>query len=196
MEIDYKPQINPRAIRFLESIIRPEWKVFEWGSGQSTVFFARRVTLIASVEHDVTWVGLVNSLLGDFKLRVDYNYVEPKAFTGTRDPSDPMSYICGPYDTHGVVCEWEDYVTVIEKYSDGFFDLVFIDGGARLSCLFHSFKKVVPGGYILLDDSERSWYWKPIGCMFRTWEKREFMDRKGMARCLSKATFWRKPCSY
>lgn len=177
MAIDYKPDLNFRALRFLESIIEPGWKVFEWGSGQSTIFFAKRVAVMASVEHDPVWARIVLRLLSEDDLEIAYRWLPPARGSGL-DQGD-----------------WVEYVMAIEAYNDNFFDLVFIDGGARLACLRQAIPKVKPGGYILLDDSERRWYWKTLEAVLSPWEKRVFMDRKGCARMLSKATFWRKPCS-
>lgn len=192
MAIDYMPQINPKAIEFLESIIRPDWKVFEWGSGQSTVYFARRVAEMVSVEHHPAWVEEVGNLLSVDGLEIDYLFVPAVPDAGLRDHTNPLCYRCGEGDT----ADWRDYAMAIEPYPDLHFDLIFIDGGARLSCLFHAITKVAPGGYILLDDSERGWYWKPLAHELARWVGRVFMGRKGMARSLSQATFWRKPCSY
>jgi hypothetical protein len=192
MAIDYMPQITPDAIAFLESIVQPDWKVFEWGSGQSTVFFARRVAEMVSVEHHPDWVRTVKNLLSPESLEITYLFREAIPDMGERDPDDPLCYRCGEGDT----ADWKDYVTAIETYPDSYFDLAFIDGGARLSCLWHAMPKVKPGGYILLDDSEREWYWSVLEEMLATWGKSVFPGLKGMAEQPSEATFWRKPCSY
>lgn len=187
-EIDYMPQINPRAIAFLESIIRSDWKVFEYGSGQSTIFFARRVAEMVSVEHHPHWVKFVSELLAADGLDIKYlNFSLAPAEPG-RDPSDPLTYSYAEHD----VADWKPYVTAIETYPDSYFDLVFVDGGPRSSCIYHAHSKVVSGGYLLLDDSERKWYCENLIHLFNGWQRRDFMDRKGMARVLSKATFWRR----
>lgn len=193
MAIDYMPQINPKAVEFLKGIIRPDWKVFEWGSGQSTVFFARRVAEMVSVEHHPDWMRQISDLLSADSLEIQYLFRASIPDIGKRDASDPLSYRCDEGDT----ADWKGYVSAIEAYPNLYFDLVFVDGGARLSCMWHAIPKVAPGGYILLDDSERPWYWKPIVTHLCSWQKREFMSRKGgHLHPLSKATFWRRPCSF
>src|SRR5262245_28763699 len=49
------PWLTFGAVRFLESRLASTQRVFEYGSGGSTLFLARRVEQVISVEHDVRW---------------------------------------------------------------------------------------------------------------------------------------------
>lgn len=49
------PWLTRHANRFLESWLKPDYVGFEWGAGCSTVWFARRVAALTSVEHDPRW---------------------------------------------------------------------------------------------------------------------------------------------
>ena len=49
--------------RFLRQ--RPDARVFEWGSGASTVWLAKRATSVVSVEHDASWAEAVRPWLPD-----------------------------------------------------------------------------------------------------------------------------------
>lgn len=49
------PWFSYSSIDFLDSWLEPHMTVFEWGSGGSTLFFARRVKQVVSVEHDPVW---------------------------------------------------------------------------------------------------------------------------------------------
>jgi predicted O-methyltransferase YrrM len=53
------PWWNDRAIRYLAQHLRPGARVFEWGSGASTVWLASRGAEVISVEHDPVWVANV-----------------------------------------------------------------------------------------------------------------------------------------
>src|SRR5881392_3049736 len=53
------PWITYPALRFLEPRIRKSFKVFEFGSGLSTLWWAKRVSKVVSVEHDKDWHDLV-----------------------------------------------------------------------------------------------------------------------------------------
>lgn len=72
------------------------------------------------------------------------------------DPSDPDSYQSSDGEFKGLC--FNGYASAIDMYPDSFFDLVIIDGRSRPSCLKHSVSKVKPLGFLLLDNTERTWY--------------------------------------
>lgn len=45
------------AIRFLEARVQPHFRVFEFGAGNSTRWWAERVASVRAVEHDSGWVA-------------------------------------------------------------------------------------------------------------------------------------------
>lgn len=49
------PWIVYGATHLLELRVKPGWKVFEYGSGASTLWWASRVAKIHAVEHDAAW---------------------------------------------------------------------------------------------------------------------------------------------
>lgn len=51
------------AIRFLEPRVRPHFRVFEFGAGNSTRWWAERVAEVRAVEHDSAWVERLRPLL-------------------------------------------------------------------------------------------------------------------------------------
>lgn len=57
------PWIAYPAIRFLEQRVQKSFKVFEFGSGLSTLWWAERVSTITAVEHDPEWVDRVSPSL-------------------------------------------------------------------------------------------------------------------------------------
>lgn len=57
------PWYSYPAIEFLEPRIRPGLRVFEYGSGWSTLWWAQRVAEVFSVEHDAQWSALVQPRL-------------------------------------------------------------------------------------------------------------------------------------
>lgn len=50
-------------ILFLEPRIRKSFQVFEYGSGNSTRWYASRVDRISAVEHDIEWIKIVSTLI-------------------------------------------------------------------------------------------------------------------------------------
>ena len=49
------PWFTYPAIDFLDGIVKPEWNVFEWGSGNSTLWWASRVESVTAVEDNAAW---------------------------------------------------------------------------------------------------------------------------------------------
>ena len=49
------PWFTYPAIDFLDRIVKPEWSVFEWGSGNSTLWWSGRVASVVAVEDDAVW---------------------------------------------------------------------------------------------------------------------------------------------
>ena len=49
------PWITYPAIDFLDSIIDSDWSVFEWGSGNSTLWWSKRVKQVHATESDLNW---------------------------------------------------------------------------------------------------------------------------------------------
>ena len=57
------PWFTYPAIDFLESIIDPRWNVFEWGSGNSTMWWSRKCSSVTAIESNRLWHKEVSSNL-------------------------------------------------------------------------------------------------------------------------------------
>src|SRR5438874_13577508 len=44
------PWLGFRAIKHLDRLIKPDWRVLEFGSGMSTIWFARRCATLVSIK--------------------------------------------------------------------------------------------------------------------------------------------------
>jgi hypothetical protein len=157
--IDASPWLSFTVIKFLEVHLKSNMKVFEYGSGGSTLFFAKRTESVVSIEHHKLWFEKVNLYLKELKLKnIDYKLFEPE-----NDPefhkkniSDPNDFISG--DAESVGKKYEKYVKSIEQYPDKYFDLVSVDGRARPSCCKHALLKIKKGGYLVFDNVETTYY--------------------------------------
>jgi len=49
------PWITYPAIDFLDSIVKRNWKTFEWGAGNSTLWWASKVDSVVSIEDNIVW---------------------------------------------------------------------------------------------------------------------------------------------
>jgi predicted O-methyltransferase YrrM len=125
-------------------------RVFEYGSGGSTLFFANRVREVISVEHDPEWHARTSEALAALDVRnCTYLLRPPKAQVDARFVSSDAAY-------EGF--DFADYVATVDAYTDGSFDLISEDGRARTDCVLAARSKVKPGGLILLDNSDRPQY--------------------------------------
>lgn len=143
------PWITFEAIDFLKKLIKPDMKVFEFGSGGSTKFFVNRVKVIHSVEHDERWYNLVEKELGGFQnLTLDLKKGEEKAFYSEGftfdEDKDPLDY--------------GNYANTISDFEDLYFDLILVDGKARNACIKNGIPKLKKGGYLIVDNSQRKSY--------------------------------------
>jgi predicted O-methyltransferase YrrM len=119
------PLLSFRGIKALDRLIQKDWKILEFGSGMSTLWFARRCALLVSVECFGDWHGVITQKLAERGLQnVDYRLSEPAT------------------------------AHVIDEYPDSYFDLVLIDGVRRQHAMMTAISKVKPGGYIYLDGTD------------------------------------------
>ncbi len=126
---------------------RPGAHAFEWGSGASTVWLARRCRGVVSVEHDAAWAERVRPALpGTVSLRL----VEPEPAT-----PGPGSVVSAKPGFSGL--DFRAYVAAIDRVPR-LFDLIVIDGRAREACLDRAVERLADGGLIVLDNVERARY--------------------------------------
>ncbi|MCY7396637.1 MAG: class I SAM-dependent methyltransferase [Nocardioides sp.] len=125
---------------------RPGARVFEWGSGASTVWLGARSGSVTSVEHDPDWARQMSEVLpanAALVLRGPGRGVGPHA-VGSGKPG-----FAG--------LDFAAYVDEIDAVA-GLLDLIVIDGRAREACLNRAVGRLSPGGLIVLDNVERARY--------------------------------------
>lgn len=156
---DRRPWINFDAAASLETLLNRSSRVFEYGCGGSTLFFADRVGELVSVEHDSGWLKRVEDEMGGRRgVQWTPHLVPPSAVVlpVTLPPSDPDAY--ASTDINYSDLSFREYAATIDSYQDNSFDVVVIDGRARPSCWKHALHKVKFGGTIVLDNAERPQY--------------------------------------
>lgn len=152
------PWITFKSIHWLNKTLHKEMHVFEYGSGGSTLFLANHVSAITSVEHNPHWYKILENMLLEKKIsNVSYSLLEPKA----NSPVSAVDYSidsCTSTKSAYKGMSFKDYVHSIDRFPDDSFDLVTVDGRARISCIKQAISKIKNGGYLLLDNSERPQY--------------------------------------
>jgi hypothetical protein len=148
------PWMPVDAVTILKDIIKQDFEIFEWGSGGSTLFFSQRAKNIISIEYDKQWF---NDLFLEIKNRnitninLIYQFHDNKKCDEIRNP-DKFTSFSRYYNK----CVFESYVKTIDKF--GMFDLIIVDGRARISCFKRAIFKLKKNGFILIDDMEREHY--------------------------------------
>ena len=113
---------------FIRDRLNNEMEIFEFGSGSSSIYLAKKVKNITSVEHDKSWYELVKS-----KMPQNVILIFKKLEYG------------GKYSK-----------SILEE--DKLFDIVIIDGRDRVNCCINSVKKLKENGVIIFDDAHREKY--------------------------------------
>jgi hypothetical protein len=120
-----EPWLGYRAVARLEQVLSPDSRVLEFGSGMSTLWFARRCATVVSVESDPGWYDEMQRRFGELGVtNVDYRLREPAMYTDHPD---------------------------LARAS---FDLALVDGIARDEEALAAVALVKPGGFILFDNSD------------------------------------------
>lgn len=172
------PWLTYLAIDWLEKNLRKEMVVFEWGSGGSTLFFAKRADRVVSIEHDELWHTNMMKILENEKASNCECLLVMKSGKGVEAVDDAVIF--------------KDYYQAISKYPDNHFDIVVIDGKARNECAEASKYKVKSGGIIIFDNSERKLYKTGLD-IFKDWHKKEFYGPGPYNHYFSKTTIFTKP---
>lgn len=140
-----------RAIDRIDTFLKahPGAKVFEYGSGASTIWLARRAASVHSIEHDKSWFDLMRSRIAEFDgitlnhVPVDAQLSADKLFHSHKEGYEGKSF--------------EAYVTAISITKERY-DVIVIDGRARVACLHIAQAHLADGGIIVFDNTKRARY--------------------------------------
>jgi predicted O-methyltransferase YrrM len=157
---DEYPLITLRALQFLRRELKPNAKVFEYGAGGSTFFFARRCRSVVSIEHDTRFHQIVCDSLKERGLsNVECFHVPPEPDPVAEEAKeDFVTYKAHPHRKEFSGLNFVRYVKAIDPFADESFDVILVDGRARASCVYEAWPKLKVGGILILDDSNRSDY--------------------------------------
>ena len=141
------PWMSYNFIEFISHKLQPHHEIFEFGSGSSTLFFAKRVKKVTAIESNKKWHEIMQ-----IKLReANITNVELILMDDALENS-----------------EYENYAKNL-----GRFDFVFVDSLKRFECVKNSLDAIKADGALILDDSERKNYQK----IFTFLAERNFMQQ-------------------
>ena len=116
-------------IHFLKPRLHKNLVIFEYGSGNSTIWYSKRVGHVVSVEHDSEWYHKLKLKISD---ATNVNYVYKNIGSG-------------------------EYQDEILNYNNAF-HIIVIDGRQRVKCSLNSLGALKEDGVIIWDNSDRKNY--------------------------------------
>jgi hypothetical protein len=157
------PWLTIDAKNYMEKFLKnnKNSKVFEYGSGGSSLFFSKLASEVYSIEHDPKWFSVVCDVMKNKLMRNWSGFlIEPEIVgsENTKNINNPNDYYSS--DSNYINRQFVKYSNSISKFEDGYFDLVLIDGRSRPSCIMNSFNKLRIGGLLIIDNSEREYYYE------------------------------------
>jgi hypothetical protein len=178
-----EPWLPISLVQALDSEIQATDRIFEFGGGGSTIWFGQRCAQVVTVEHDRSWFPILQERITDRQLAS----ICQLSFVAENDPGSDDAF-----RSERSTGSFQDYVKYIDRYPDDYFDLVVVDGRARLKSLEHAGNKVRPGGSLILDDSERRDYQSFPGFL-STWPRRDFQGLRRLSPYAPRTSVWTRP---
>ena len=137
-----------RSIKKINDFLKNRDNViaFEYGSGASSIWLAKRVKQLYSIEHNKDWFNIVKKHIKSFS-NINYNFIPAEKKINSHE------YLS--MKEKGV--SFFNYVNGINCLNKKF-DLIVIDGRARNACLKAAVKNLKKDGIIIFDNCNRKRY--------------------------------------
>ena len=133
---DY-PWLTQKANLILSSCIHESDVGLEFGSGMSTLWFARRVSHLTSVEHDRRWYQKIKNIIDERKItNVRYLFCKKDQLEERENEAK--------------------YLKVIRDFQQNSLDFSLVDGVYRDSCANAVIDKLRHGGILIIDNA--NWF--------------------------------------
>jgi len=121
------PWIAYTSIGFLKCFLNKRSRVLEFGSGMSTVWYAKNTGEVYSVEDYKPWYDKVKEIIAAKGIdNVTYSFAENET----------------------------EYTSFMKDDNTGF-DLIMVDGSHRSKCIQNTTELLRPGGLLYLDNSDK-----------------------------------------
>jgi len=144
-----KPWMTEEEISLIKSYLKKDKTLFEWGVGGSTVEFSNYVKEYYSVEHDFDWYNIVFKNAGE---NVHLFYIPPN--------TSNLEWF--PVFEEGKASDFKSYIKFVNNIASfgKKFDLVLVDGRARVDCAVEILPHLEKDAVIFIHDFDREYYWK------------------------------------
>ena len=157
------PWFTYSAISFLERELTPDLAMFEYGGGQSSLYWANRLRKLVSVDHDPAFGSLIRPMLpahATFQIVAENAPLSDRlAHLMTELPTfaDPGRTI-QTYRSGQLNLDFRSYGLQILEYPSNSFDVVVINGMARNLSTWAAIRHFQRNGFIIFDNSDRDFY--------------------------------------
>lgn len=131
------PWLTYPFVDFISSRLNSDMKVFEYGSGYSTIWWASRVKEVVSIEHNKGWY---DNMVKQVPSNVNIEYVG-------------LEY-------------GGEYCKKALRYTSSF-DIMVIDGRDRVNCTKNCISALKPNGIVVFDNAEREQYNEAFNFLFK-----------------------------
>jgi predicted O-methyltransferase YrrM len=163
---DSVPWITYPAAAMLSRIVRPDFRVFEFGSGASTLWWNKNVQTVVSVDHNPKWIEKLKAEAPQADIRhrgincpVDSGHAAILEEFFQKNYRLPLSGAAQHNNEHGLTSrEFMGYAAELLTYPRGYFDVIVVDGMARVLTAWLAARQIKPNGIILFDNTERWQY--------------------------------------
>ena len=168
-EFGVTPWFTYPAISMLRQIVNSDSKIFEYGSGYSSLYFKSVAAELISVEHNSKWGDILRKSSPELDLRIHPEELEIENVSSKEIQAymecnfeEPVGPSKSENLEHGLINRsFSNYALEITKSPRGHFDVIVIDGMARQLCAFIASLYVAHDGLIILDNSDR-WQYNDI----------------------------------
>ncbi len=122
------PWVTYSFINFIENRLNKDMVLFEFGSGNSTLYYSSKVKEVHTVEHDSEWFKKISQNL-------------PENVT-----------------IENIELEYGGKYSCASQNKEVKYDVIIVDGRDRVNSMINSIDSLKENGVIILDDSERASY--------------------------------------
>lgn len=129
-----QPWFSPQAVSFLEKYLLPTDDGLEFGTGRSTVWFARRIHYLTSVEHNLIWANRVRAMLTEESITNVTLHHHPRVDGAAQE------------------IEKSAYVSVAGSFEPQSLDFVIIDGIYRAQCTLRALPLLKSHAVLIIDN--------------------------------------------
>ena len=161
------PWITFDATRAIQKHLSPRSTMFEFGGGNSTLYWAQRCAAVHTVEGDLEWYAMLDKAIRERK----------------------MSNIFLMHEE-----EKGKYANAINASGQESYDVVVVDGDFRRECIHAAVPRIKRGGLLIVDNTD--WHWfrnNPIAGIPSDWKFEVFQGYAPMIGHRSETTLYKRP---